>query len=57
MDAKEATREVYENLRENNTLRHRLGVEEGPEILDADPTVIAWTDKEGQDFFMQVALG
>lgn len=54
MELEEATREIYESMRENNTLRHRLGIEEGPMIVDGEPGLIAWTDKEGEDWFLKV---
>lgn len=57
MQPKDVARELCENLRENNTLRHRLGVEEGPEQLSEEPTVVAYTDTEGQDWFIQVQQG
>lgn len=59
MDKKTVVEELKEALRTNNYLRHRIGLEEGggPEILvenDVPGDVIAWTDSEGQDWFLQV---
>jgi hypothetical protein len=59
MDKRTVVEELKEALRTNNHLRHRIGLEEGegPEVLkeNGEPgDVIAWTDAEGQDWFLQV---
>jgi len=56
MDKKTVVEELKENLRTNTHLRHRLGMEEGegPEILQGEEGVIAWTDNDGGDWFLQV---
>jgi hypothetical protein len=52
--AEDVTREISEALRENNHLRHRLGIESGPEPVEGESNVIAYTDKYGSDWFIQV---
>jgi len=52
--APEVAKELLEDLRTNNTLRHRLGIEDGPQLVDDQENVIAYTDKEGNDWFLEV---
>lgn len=50
----EVAKELCESMRENNALRHRLAIEDGPQVLDPEDDTIAYTDKSGQDFFIKV---
>jgi hypothetical protein len=56
MEKKEVVEELKEALRTNSHLRHRLGIDEGsggPDVLE-DGETIAFTNKDGEDWFVQV---
>lgn len=60
MTREQALKELAEEFRVNSHLRHRMGIQDGMEVTliselaEGDPVGVAWQDKDGIDFALQL---
>jgi gamma-glutamyl-gamma-aminobutyrate hydrolase PuuD len=58
MDKETIVKELYNELRVNNSLRHRMGIDSAAEMVaasaDGPVEAVVFTDKDGKDWALAV---